>query len=221
MEICNKIEKKIVGWKLNSGAQELKTDSKTELNRPNDIQQSLAPKRPKELICEIKKAKVNGESWTLFIGLLNGKPYEIFGGLSKYIDIPAKYKSGKIIKNGKNPEGLTSYNLLLGDGEDALLIKDIANLFENKTYEAFTRMISLNLRHGTPIQFIVEQLVKDKYAEITSFSKVMARALKGYILEEIKSDDKPKKKCSKCGSTNLVFQSGCESCADCGNSKCS
>lgn len=218
METCKKIDKKIVGWKLNS---EVKHDIsvKTDPNRPSDIQQALAPKRPKELVCDIKKAKVNGEAWTIFVGLLNGNVYEIFGGLSKYIDIPNKYKTGKIIKNGKTAEGITSYNLSVGEGDDQMIIKDIANLFENKTNEAFTRLISLNLRHGTPIKFIVDQISKDQYAEITSFSKVIARTLKPYITEHIKPTSD--KKCPQCNlSGTFIYQEGCLSCSSCGYSKC-
>src|ERR1017187_3496863 len=42
-------------------------------NRPNDIEMAMAPKRPVELQCEIKKVKISGEAWTIFVGLFNGK----------------------------------------------------------------------------------------------------------------------------------------------------
>ena len=48
-------------------------------------------------------------SWDIF----NSKPYEVFGGLSKYVDIPNKYKMGKIAKNGK-VDDITTYNLIVG-----------------------------------------------------------------------------------------------------------
>jgi len=194
--------------------QSLSTDE-----RPDDIITLMAPKRPLELACDIKKAKIAGEAWTLFVGLLNGKPYEIFGGLSKYIDIPNKYKTGKIIKNGKNADGVTSYNLSVGDGDDQMLIKDISNIFENKNNEAFTRIISLNLRHGTPIQFIVEQLTKDKYAEMTSFSTIIARVLKTYIKEGTKVSHQ--KKCEGCGAEGtIIYSEKCMKCTACTWSKC-
>jgi ribonucleoside-diphosphate reductase alpha chain len=190
------------------------------VDRPEEIESVMAPKRPIELSCEIKKAKVSGEAWTIFVGLLNNKPYEVFGGLSKFVDIPNKHKTGKIIKNGKNQDGLTTYNLVVGDSpDDQMIIKDIANIFENKTHEAFTRMISLNLRHGTPIQYLVEQLTKDKYAEMTSFSKVVARVLKGYIKDGSKSA--AQKKCESCSAEGtLIYQEGCITCTACKSSKC-
>jgi ribonucleoside-diphosphate reductase alpha chain len=189
--------------------------------RPADIDCVMAPKRPIELTCDIRKAKVSGEAWTIFVGLLGGKPYEIFGGLSKFVDIPNKYKTGKILKNGKNADGLTTYNLVIGEPtpDDKMVIKDIAKIFENKTHEAFTRMISLNLRHGTPIQYVVEQLTKDKYAEMTSFSKVVARVLKSYIKDGSKAT--AEKACVSCGAEGtLVYQEGCITCTSCKASKC-
>lgn len=186
--------------------------------RPSIIEQSAAPKRPIELLCDIKKAKINGEAWTIFVGLFNDKPYEVFGGLSKYVDIPNKYKKGKIVKNGK-VEGITTYNLILGEGDDQMIIKDIANVFENGNFGAFTRTISLALRHGTPIQYVVEQLQKDKHSDITSFSIVISRVLKNYIADGTKST--AEKKCPQCNKENsFAYQEKCLACTSCGFSKC-
>jgi ribonucleoside-diphosphate reductase alpha chain len=188
--------------------------------RPIAIVDSYAPKRSMELVCDIKKVKVQGEAWTIFVGLFYEKPYEIFGGLSKYVDIPNKYKTGKILKNGKGSDGNTAYNVVIGDGDDQMIIKDIANIFENKNFGSFTRILSLSLRHGAPIQFIVEQLQKDKHSDMTSFSRVMSRVLKSYVKNgtKVQSD----KYCSSCKSENsLIYQEGCILCMNCGTSRCS
>lgn len=188
------------------------------LGRPLKINDSIAPKRPIELPCEIKKVKVNGEAWTIFVGMYEGKPYELFGGLSKFVDIPNKNKNGKIVKNGK-VDGNTSYNLVVGDGDDQMMIKNIASVFENEVYGAFTRTISLALRHGTPIQYIAEQLLKDRTSEITSFSKVVARVLKNYIVDGTKST--AEKKCPDCKKENsFAYEEKCLKCMNCGYSKC-
>lgn len=187
-------------------------------SRPGEIEISMAPKRPVELPCDIRKAKIQGEQWTIFVGLFNGKPYEIFGGLSKYVDIPNRYKMGKIAKNGK-VDDITTYNLVLGEGDDQMLIKDIANVFENANFGAFTRTISLALRHGTPVQYVVEQLQKDKHSDITSFSKVIARVLKNYIMDGTKST--AERKCPSCNKENsFAYQEKCLTCTNCGWSKC-
>ena len=171
------------------------------------------------MLCDIKKVKIQGEQWTIFIGLLNNKPYEIFGGLSKYVDIQNKYKTGKIVKNGK-VEGITTYNLIVGEEDDLMIIKDIANVFENANYGAFTRTISLSLRHGVPVQFIMEQLQKDKHSDITSFSKVIGRVLKQYISDGTFSN--AEKICPSCNANNsLIYQEGCLRCTSCSYSRCS
>ena len=203
--------------KCRDGVLIKKNEAKTIENRPTAIETSMAPKRPVELTCDIKKAKVQGEQWTIFVGILNGKPYEIFGGLSKYVDIPNKYKTGKIFKNEKS--GGAAYNLIIGSDDDPMIIKDIANVFENSNYGAFTRTISLALRHGAPVQYVVEQLQKDKNSDITSFSRVIARTLKNYIMDGTKSTSE--KKCPECGKEgSLAYQEGCLRCLNCTFSKC-
>jgi len=197
-----KIESKIVAWSVSN-------------TRPQDINSSEAPKRPSELSCKIYKVKIKGDDWTICIGLLNNRPYEIFGGLSVYIDLPSKYKIGKIVKIDKK---ISIYNLIVGENEDELIIKDIANVFKNEINGAFTRILSLALRHGTPVKYIVEQLQKDRFSDLTSFSKVIARVLKTYIKNGTKSNEKI---CSECNAENsLVYQEGCIICNKCGWSKC-
>lgn len=195
-----------------------KTEKKSEDGRPVAIEAVMAPKRPIELPCEIKKVKIKGEAWVIFVGMLNGRPYEVFGGLAKYVDIPKKHTTGKIVKNGK-VDGVTTYNLILGEGDDEMLIKNIANVFEDANYGAFTRTISLALRHGTPIQFVAEQLQKDKHSDVTSFSIVVARVLKTYIQDGTKSTFE--RKCPECGKENsFVYQEKCLKCMNCNWSKC-
>ncbi len=212
--------------KCRDGVLISKSESKKIIDgRPADIDIVMAPKRPLVLACEIKKAKIKGEAWTIFVGLLNGKPYEIFGGLSKYVDIPNKHKTGRIVKNGK-VEGVTTYNLIVGEGDDEMMIKDIANVFENANYGAFTRTISLALRHGTPIQYVTEQLQKDKHSDVTSFATIIARVLKQYIQDGTKSSAESKCPNEKCPSniagvpSAFAYQEKCLTCTNCGWSKC-
>lgn len=197
------------------------TELKNKLDpsgRPAEIVNCAAPKRPIELPCEIKKVKISGAAWTIFVGLFNGKPYEVFGGLSKYVDIPNKYKNGKIVKNGK-VDGLTTYNLIVGEGEDEMTIKNIASVFEDANFGAFTRTISLALRHGVPVQYVAEQLLKDKHSEITSFSKVIARVIKSYISDGTTST--LERKCPECGKENsFAYQEKCLKCMNCNWTKC-
>jgi len=181
----------------------------------------LVPKRPKSLPSDIHRVNIrNGdtpESWLVLIGLNEGKPYEVFCGIPENIEIPKKYKSGTLVKNGKR-DGVATYNLLVPVGEDDnLVFKDIVNLFDNPTQGAFTRTISLALRHEVPLHYVVEQLQKDKNSDMFSYARVIARVLKGYIKDGTKSSEKG---CPECGNPELVYQEGCLSCKSCGYSKC-
>lgn len=183
--------------------------------KKHDLVYHHAPKRPELLDCEVYRVSIKGEPWTVFVGLYNGKPYEIMGGLSQFINLPKKIKTGLIRKNKKKSEA--TYDFLYGEDEDQIIIKDLSKVFENPTYGSFTRTISLALRHGTPIQYIVEQLQKgDKESDMFTFSKVIARVLKNKITDGTKVN----KTCTECGSDNLAYQQGCISCLNCGWSKC-
>ena len=114
---------------------------------------------------------------------------------------------------------LSKYDLHCGEGDDEFAIKDVVAVFDNPNHAGYTRTISLALRHGAPIQYVVEQLQKDKEADLFSFSKVIARCLKSYIPDGSIGGDKT---CWVCGADDsLVYQEGCITCKSCGASKCS
>ena len=188
--------------------------------QPLEVIETHAPKRPKELTCDIHRAGVQGENYLVLVGLLNGRPYEIFAGLQEHVEVPKKVKRGALVKNGKNKDGVATYNLRIPIGDDdEMLFKDIVNLFDNPNHGALTRTVSLALRHGAPIQYLVEQLRKDKHSDFFSFSSVIARTFsKNYIIDGTKVTIE--KSCPQCNSTNLSYQQGCPTCMDCGNSKC-
>lgn len=174
--------------------------------------------RPKSLPCDIHRVNVKGESYLVIVGLIDGKPYEVFAGRSEYVEVPKKAKTGVLIKNGKK-DGRSTYNLKIPVGDDDVIVfKDIVELFDNPLYGAFTRTISLALRYKVPVQDMVEQLRKDKHSDIMSFSSVIARVLaKNYILDGTKATTNF---CPKCNGKNMAYMNGCVTCMDCGDSKC-
>jgi ribonucleoside-diphosphate reductase alpha chain len=190
---------------------------KSKQKSNNSFQPHSAPKRPHELDCDIQHASIQGEQWTILVGLMNGKPYELLGGLSEYVTIPSKYKTGKIVKHQRKSMN-SIYDLHFGDPGEEVIVKNIVKLFGNPNYASFTRVISLGLRHGAHVHYMVEQLQKDKDADMFSFSKVIARTLKRYIQDGTKSSER---KCDVCSSEGtMVFQEGCVSCTACSTSKC-
>ena len=169
-----------------------------------------APKRPKEVKCEVYHTKVSKKldkvryfEYIVFIGFVDDKPYELFCAENGKYD--KKCSSGKIIKQGSG-----DYEVILDDGTH---IKDITkDTSENE--DSLTRMISTSLRHGVPLQFIVEQLNKVE-GEMFGFAKCIARALKKFIADGTKSSES----CPECGA-KLVYENGCYGCKSCGWSKC-
>ena len=176
-----------------------------------------ATKRPESLECDIYHTSVKGQKWVMLIGLLEGKPYEIIGGEADLIEIPRKYRNGMLSKRTFKTTN-SKYDLKVGEGDDELQIKDVVSVFDNANHAGYTRTISLALRHGAPVQYLVEQMQKDKEADLFSFSKVIARCLKNYIDDGTSASDKI---CSECSAEDsLVYQEGCVTCKSCGSGKC-
>lgn len=179
--------------------------------RPNHICKSNAPKRPEALPCDIYHIKVKDEAYFVIIGLFNGKePYEVFAGKNKLMKTELKKGLIKKVKRGK-------YALCDEDAnEHCEIVYDDVNRFINEEQEVITRMISSNLRHGTPLEFLVHQLEKSE-GDMQGFSKAISRVLKKYIKDGTKVTGEV---CSKCGG-DLTRQDGCSLCKSCGFSKCS
>jgi len=179
-----------------------------------------APRRTKELPCSINHATIHGEQWTILIGVMDENPYEVLGGLSRYVEIPRKYSEGVIIKHPRKTMN-SKYDLRFGENGNEVVLKDVVAIFDNPNYSAFTRTISLALRHGIPIQYLVEQLQKTKDADLFSFSKVISRVLKKYIENGTKvSNGVLECNCSTIDQCNIVYQEGCATCLNCGYAKC-
>ena len=182
-----------------------------------EILVNTAPRRPEDLECDIHQANIKGEAWTILIGLLNGQPYEVIGGLSEYVEIPRRHTTG-VIKKRVRKSVPSKYDLVVGSNGDEFVIKDVVKVFDNPNHSAFTRTLSLALRHGVPVQYLVEQLQKDKDADLFSFSKVIARCLKKYIADGTRASNGVLSSC--CDSPNVVYQEGCATCVNCGMAKC-
>lgn len=170
------------------------------------IPQRNSPQRPKALPCRVHRIAVKGEKWIVFVGLYEGDPYEVFAGKIDLVDIPSSISDGMIVRQ---KQGVYSFEY---NGE--VIVKDINKVFDNAENEAKTRLLSMALRHGTPIKFVVEQLQKSR-GFVGDFPKSIVRALKSYIPDGTDT----KEKCGNCGEA-LVFLEGCYSCKSCGWAKC-
>ena len=187
---------------------------------PSKIIYRSAPKRSDILDCTIHRATVKGEDWTILVGLMDDRPYEIFGGLSEYVEIPKKFAYGQIRKRSRKTMA-SKYDLIIGKNGDEITIKDIVSIFDNPNHTAFTRTLSLAMRHGVPVHYLVEQLQKDKDADLFSLSRVIARCLKKYIADGTKpGNGNINCNCESPDQCNVVYQEGCATCLTCGYAKC-
>ena len=214
-EVVDRLYRK--GWKLGLKGITVYVDgSRTGvlLAKQPELKYHDAPRRPEKLECDIHRPTIKGEKWTVLVGLLEGRPYEVIGGLSNLIEIPKKYDVGVITKRSyKTKEN--EYDLQFGDDG---VIRNIVQVFDNPNHSVHTRTLSLALRHGTRPSFLVEQLQRDPDSDFQSFSKVLARTFKKYIENGTKCSGE--KICSSCEGESLIYQDGCVLCSDCGWTKC-
>lgn len=173
--------------------------------KKENIQKTNAPKRPQVLDCDIHHTKSRGEDFFVLVGMFEGHPYEVFAGKNGCI---TTLKKGTLTKKKRGEYELKA--------EDGSVVQNVCDLLTDEQ-AVITRMISLSLRHGSDIAYVVDQLEKSP-GDMTNFGKAMARVLKKYIPDGTKASGVT---CPSCSSSNVVRLEGCLTCRDCGNSKCS
>ncbi len=176
-------------------------------------------KRPKSIPADIVRFKNGTENWIAFVGLQNGRPYEIFTGKIEEdaMYIPPKIKHGNIIKV-READGSKRYDFQYTDRYGYTnTIGGISRLF-NEEFWNYAKLISGVLRHGMPIEktvSLIESLQLNSES-INTWKTGVCRALKQYIVDGTRS----KGKCPSCGQENMAYQNGCLTCMSCGYSKC-
>ncbi len=178
-----------------------------------------APKRPKSIPADIVRFKNGSEDWIAFVGLQEGRPYEVFTGKIEEdaMYIPRKITKGFIIKV-REEDGSKRYDFQYKDRYGYTnTIGGISRLF-NEEFWNYAKLISGVLRHGMPIEktvSLIESLHLDNES-INTWKTGVCRAIKQYIADGTKS----KGKCPSCGQENMAYQNGCLTCMSCGYSKC-
>jgi ribonucleotide reductase alpha subunit len=163
--------------------------------------------RPKELPCDVYHLTSKGQQYFVLIGLFQGKPYEIFAGKNGFLD--KGVKSGRIIRKARR-----TYKAVFDDADTTELCPITQSCSDHE--ETITRLTSALLRSGAAIHLIVEQLEK-VHGDMTSFAKIVARALKKYIKDGTKVAGEA---CPECKETNIVRAEGCKKCVSCGWTAC-
>ncbi|MBR5726116.1 MAG: adenosylcobalamin-dependent ribonucleoside-diphosphate reductase [Muribaculaceae bacterium] len=177
-------------------------------------------KRPVELEADVVRFQNKKEKWIAFIGLIDGRPYEIFTGIAdddEGIFCPKSVTKGKIIKAvGEN--GVKRYDFqFINKRGFKTTIEGLSEKF-NPEFWNYAKLISGVLRYGMPIPQVlklVSSLELDSQS-INTWKMGVERALKRYI----NNGEAAAERCPNCGQNTLVYQEGCLICTNCGTSRC-
>lgn len=193
----------------------------TKMKQANHtFQETHAPERPKRLEAEVIRFKNNDEEWIAFVGLLDGRPYEIFTGKDEDLFLHPNITKGWIVRHKNSPDEKARYDFEFIDKHGYLhIIQGLSRMFD-QNYWNYAKLISGVLRHGMPLPYVVELVSNLQFNEekINTWKRGVARALKKFIPDGTKVTGK---KCSNCGDDKgLVYQDGCQICLNCGVTKC-
>ena len=177
-------------------------------------------KRPVELEADVVRFQNKKEKWIAFIGLIDGRPYEIFTGIAdddEGIFCPKSVTKGKIIK-AVGEDGVKRYDFqFINKRGFKTTIEGLSEKF-NPEFWNYAKLISGVLRYGMPIPQVlklVSSLELDSQS-INTWKMGVERALKRYI----NNGESAAEKCPNCGQNTLVYQEGCLICTNCGTSRC-
>ncbi len=199
-----------------------KKDGKEPTLAPCDCEPRLVVEtRPRILEADVVRFQNNKEKWVAFVGILDGRPYEIFTGLQddeEGIVLPKTVEKGWIIKN-IDENGNKRYDFQFTNKRGyKVTIEGLSEKFD-KEYWNYAKLISGVLRYQMPIDLCIKLIGSlDLGSEnINNWKNGVERALKKYVQDGtvVKGE-----KCSVCGSESLVYQEGCLICKNCGSSRC-
>lgn len=202
-----------------------KEEKKCECNK---FMESVSPKRPKKLPCQIVRFSNKGTKWIAAVGLYEDKPYEIFTGIAEKLEIPTNAKDTYIVRTKVNKEfvdedtgeiitkKVSRYDIeYVDENGNVKVVEGLSSAF-NPEYWNYAKLISGLFRHGMPPHYVAKVVESMDFKDegINTWKNGIIRALKPFMKDEKTGD-----KCPKCGG-ELWRVSGCIQCPDCGWSKC-
>ncbi len=181
----------------------------------------ILAKRPIELEADVVRFQNNKEKWIAFVGLVDGRPYEIFTGLADDEDgifIPKSVNHGKIIK-ATDENGNKRYDFqFINKRGHKTTIEGLSDKFKPEFWN-YAKLISGVLRYGMPIDQVLKLVggLELDSQSINTWKMGVERALKKYLPNGTTAKGQ---RCPNCGQETLVYQEGCLICTACGTSKC-
>lgn len=185
----------------------------------NDFKETDAPVRPKILESEVVRFNNDSEKWLAVVGLLHDRPYEIFTGKAEGFYLPPYVEKGWVIKT-RLPGGEKRYDFQFLDRDGyRVTIEGLSRSF-HKEYWNYAKLISGILRHGMPIPSVVD-VIEDLSLHsdrLHTWKNGVVRALKRFIPDGTKAKGRI---CNNCNQEDsVIYQEGCLTCTNCGESKC-
>lgn len=148
--------------------------------------------RPTVLEADVVRFQNNKEKWVALVGLLDGRPYEIFTGLQdddEGIIIPKSVNTGRIIKN-VDENGNKRYDFQFENKRGyKMTIEGLSEKF-NKEYWNYAKLISGVLRWRMPIEQVIKLVgsLQLDSENINTWKNGVERALKNMC----RTEQKPK-----------------------------
>ena len=198
-----------------------KKDKKKDTAPADAIPAPHPSKRPAELDADVVRFQNNKEKWIAFVGLVDGRPYEIFTGLADDEDgifCPKSVTKGKIVKT-VDADGNKRYDFeFINKRGYRTVIPGLSDKF-NPEYWNYAKLISGVLRYGMPIDQVLKLVggLELNSQSINTWKMGVERALKKYLPNGTQASGQ---RCPNCGAETLVYQEGCLICTTCGTSKC-
>ena len=163
----------------------------------------------------------NKDKWIAFVGLKDGRPYEIFTGIADDDDgimLPKTVTEGKIIKV-KNDEGQSRYDFQFVNKRGFKTTVEGLSYKFDKEFWNYAKLISGVLRYGMPIDQVIKLVsgLQLDSESINTWKVGVERALKKYIPDGTQISEQA---CPHCGQKTLVYQEGCLTCKNCAYSRC-
>ena len=142
-------------------------------------------KRPAELECDVVRFQNQKDKWIAFVGLLDGRPYEIFTGLADDevgIALPKSVTKGKIIKVTRE-DGSHQYDFQFVNSRGFKTTVEGLSYKFDREYWNYAKLISGVLRYGMPIDQVVKMIsgLQMDSDLINNWTTGVARALKKYL----------------------------------------